>query len=396
MLEVDVRIGYFDCFAGASGDMIMACLFDLGLEVAQVAGCVEGLGIGEVGLNVCEVSRKQIRAKAFTVNPPSEREPRNHRDIVELIGRSSLSGTVKRKSIEAFGILAEAEAAIHGLPKDEVHFHEVGAVDSIVDVVGSFMGLEALGIERVISSPLALGSGSVECAHGTLPVPAPATLSIARGLPVRGWNVGGELTTPTGAAILKTAASHFGSIPSMTVSAVGYGAGSRELDSLPNIMRLVVGESTGYGRDEVVILETNIDDMNPQFFSHLYDDLLAAGALDVWVTDVMMKKGRPGFLLSVLAERPAVPHLAELVFSGTTTSGVRMTAAERIKLEREFVEVKTRFGVVRVKVFRLDSGRRCVPEYEDCLRVSRAAGVSIDRVIEEARHVCKGMWKESA
>jgi uncharacterized protein (TIGR00299 family) protein len=390
-----VKIGYFDCFAGASGDMIMACLFDLGLERSVLADCIAGLGIGEVEFEIAEVMRKQIRARSFSVRPPVDPEPRNYRDIVGIVEAADMSAGVKRKSIETFGTLAEAEGGIHGMPRDEVHFHEVGAVDSIVDVVGAFVGLEALGIEQVVSSPLTLGSGILECAHGPLPVPAPATLRIAEGLPVKGLDAGEELTTPTGAAILRTAAARFGPIPSMTVKGVGYGAGTRDLDRIPNIMRLVVGETSGYGFDEVVVLETNMDDMNPQFFSHIYQDLFAGGALDVWVTDVLMKKGRPGFVLSVLADQADMQRMADLIFSGTTTSGIRVTTAGRLKLDRESVDVQTRYGKVSVKVFTLSSGRRCVPEYEDCLRVSRAEGVSIDRVIEEARHVCERMRKET-
>ena len=390
-----MRVGYFDCFAGASGDMIMACLLDIGLDQGRLAACFAALGIGDVHIDVSDVMRKQVSAKAFRVKPPPDPKPRTYRDIVEMIERSSLGEGVKRKSIEAFDLLAGAEAGIHGMPKQEVHFHEVGAVDSIVDVVGAFFGLDELGIERVVSSPLTLGSGSVDCEHGTLPVPAPATLRIAEGLPVRSWDTGVELTTPTGAAIIRTAASEFGSVPAMKIAGVGYGAGGRDLERIPNIMRLVVGETSDREFDEVAILETNIDDMNPQFFSHLYEDLFAAGALDVWVTHVMMKKGRPGFLLSVLAERTDASRLADLVLAGTTTSGVRLTTAERIKLPREMLDVETRYGSVKVKVFALDSGRRFVPEYEDCLRVSRAESVSIERVIEEARHAGKKTWEDT-
>ncbi len=384
-----MRVGYFDCFAGASGDMIVACLLDLGLDQARLAECVAGLGIGDVHIEVSDVLRKQVRAKAFRVKPPPDPKPRTYRDIVEAIEQSSLGESVKHRSVEAFDMLAEAESGIHGLPKQEVHFHEVGGVDSIVDVVGAFFGLDELGIERVVSSPLALGSGSVDCEHGTLPVPAPATLRIAEGLPVRSWDIGAELTTPTGAAIIRTAASEFGSIPGMKIAGVGYGAGGRDLERIPNIMRIIMGETPCGDFDEVAILETNIDDMNPQFFSHLYEDLFAAGALDVWVTDIMMKKGRPGFLLSVLAEPIAANRLADLVLAGTTTSGVRLRTARRISLPRASLDVETRYGSVRVKVFTLESGRRFVPEYDDCLRISRAGGVSIDRIIEEARHAAK-------
>lgn len=390
-----MRIGYFDCFAGASGDMIMACLMDLGLEQAALTSCIAGLDIGDVGVDVSEVMRKQVRAKAFRITPPPDPGHRTYTDIVGIIRKSSLSESVKLKSIAAFDLLAEAEAGIHGMPKDEVHFHEVGAVDSIVDVVGAFFGLEQLGIGCMASSPLALGSGSVDCEHGTLPVPTPATLRIAEGLPVRSWDTGTELTTPTGAAIIRTAASEFGAVPRMRLDAVGYGAGGRDLDRIPNIMRLIVGETSGNRLDEVAVLETNIDDMNPQFFSHVYEDLFGAGALDVWVTDIMMKKGRPGFLLSVLAERTAVSPLVDLMLAGTTTSGVRVSTVDRIKLPRESIEISTRYGKVRVKVFTLDSGPRFVPEYEDCLRVSRAENVSIEKVIEEARYAGRKTWEDT-
>jgi uncharacterized protein (TIGR00299 family) protein len=394
--EDELKLAYLDCFAGASGDMIVAGLIDLGVDLGRLAECVAGLGIGDVGMDVSEVLRKQVRAKAFSVKPPPDAKHRTYRDIVEIIEKSSLVDAVKAKSIEAFDLLAEAEAGIHGLPKMEVHFHEVGGVDSIVDVVGAFFGLEELGIDRVVSSPLVLGSGSVNCEHGTLPVPAPATLRIVEGLPVRSWDVGTELTTPTGAAIIKTAASGFGSIPGMRVLRAGYGAGGRELERIPNIMRIVVGETSSHEFDEVQVIETNIDDMNPQFFSHLYDDLFAAGALDVWVANIMMKKGRPGFLLSVLAGKADVSRLVDIVLSGTTTSGVRLTAADRMKLPRESLDVETRFGQVRVKVFMLDSGPRFVPEYDDCLRVSRAGDVSLDRVMEEARHAGKSKWEATS
>jgi len=313
-----------------------------------------------------------------------------------MIDASDLSDTVKQSSRKAFDILADAESKVHGIPKDKVHFHEVGAVDSIVDVVGAFIGLEKLEIEDVVSSPLALGTGSVECQHGTLPLPAPATMEIARGLPVRGRHLPGELTTPTGAAILKAAASAFGSIPEMVVSGIGYGAGSRDLTEIPNVMRLIVGETDATGRDRVTLLETNIDDMNPEYFSHLYEDLFSAGALDVWVTPVLMKKGRPGFVLSVLADRPAVPALTRAVLSGTTTAGVRVTEVDRRKLDREIIEVDTRFGKVKVKVFTLGSTKRCAPEYEDCLRISRARSVSIDDVTEDARNAFRITLKDQS
>jgi uncharacterized protein (TIGR00299 family) protein len=384
-----VRIGYFNCFAGASGDMIIGCLFDLGFTESGLREALSGIDMGDLVIETGDVVRCGIRARAFEVRAGAGQPERTHKDILELIERSDLSPAVKGRSIQAFDILADAESRIHGMPKEDVHFHEVGAVDSIVDVVGAFAGLESLGIDKVVSSPLALGTGSVECRHGTLPVPAPATLEIARGLPVRGWHLPGEATTPTGAAILKTCASGFGPIPDMDVTGVGYGAGSRDPAEFPNVLRLIVGEKSAYGSDRVVVAETNIDDMNPQFFSHLYSDLLARRALDVWVTQVLMKKGRPGFVLSVLARHEDVSQIADAMLRETTTSGVRFTEAERIKLPRVAIEVETRYGKVKVKVFDLGTKRRCAPEYDDCLRVSLAANVSIDEVIEEARNACR-------
>jgi uncharacterized protein (TIGR00299 family) protein len=381
-----MKTGYFDCFSGASGDMILACLFDLGFETSDLLEGVAGLGLEGVEIGLDDVIRRSVRAKAVTVEVRGDQPLRTHRDIVEMIDAGSLPVAVKESSKKTFDILAEAEGRVHGIRKEDVHFHEVGAVDSLVDVVGAFIGLERLEIEDVIASPLALGTGSVECQHGTLPVPAPATVEIAKGLPVRGWQVPGELTTPTGAAILKARASAFGPVPQMKVVGVGYGAGSRDLEQMPNVMRLIVGETEAVILDRVTLVETNIDDMNPEYFSHLYDDLFSIGALDVWVTQVIMKKGRPGFVMSVLAERPDVPALVKAVLSGTTTSGVRLAEVDRFKLDRSVAEVETGFGKVKVKVFTLDSMKRCAPEYEDCLRVSRARGVSIDEVIEDARN----------
>jgi uncharacterized protein (TIGR00299 family) protein len=395
-----MRTAYFDCFAGASGDMILGCLFDLGFDKGDLERSIAGLGLKGVEIEASQVTRKVIRATGVEVRFSKDQPQRTHKEIDAMIDASDLSDTVKTNSRKAFDILADAESRVHGMPREKVHFHEVGAVDSIVDIVGAFVGLEKLGIEDVISSPLALGTGSVECQHGTLPLPAPATMEIAAGLPVRGLHLTGEMTTPTGAAILKAAASAFGPIPAMKVEAIGYGAGSRDLKEIPNVLRLVMGEQGaageggGIGFDRITLLETNIDDMNPEYFSHIYDDLFEAGALDVWVMPVLMKKGRPGFVLSVLADQAAVAALTQVILSETTTAGIRVTEIDRLKLEREIVEVETRFGKVKVKVFELGPGRRCAPEYEDCLRISREQSVSIDDVIEDARNAFKDRLKD--
>jgi hypothetical protein len=369
--------------------MILACLFDAGLSLSEFQEAIDGLGIGQVKGRVEEVSRSGIRAKSFTLDCGGNQVARTHADIVALIDNSGLPGRAAGMAIDIFGILADAEARVHGTSRDQVHFHEVGAADSIVDIVGACFGIERLGLDKVVSSPIALGRGSVACEHGTLPVPSPATAEIVRGLPVRGWDIEAELTTPTGAAILRSVASDFGPVPGMRVATVGYGAGSRDLGRIPNVMRLLIGESVGLGADRVTLLEANIDDMNPQVFSHLYEKLLGQGALDVWVTSIVMKKGRPGFLLAVLAAVSDVPHLAHTIMAETTTSGVRTSERGRLKLARETVDVETRYGTIRAKVFHLDSGNRAAPEYDDCARLAAAAGVPVIDVIEEARYVLR-------
>jgi pyridinium-3,5-bisthiocarboxylic acid mononucleotide nickel chelatase len=385
-----LKIGYFDCFAGASGDMILASLFDAGLESRALAEGLGALGLGGIEIRVGEVMKKGVRAKTFGFACESGPRFGTFKDIVGAIERSALGPAVKSRSVRTFEILAEAEARIHGIGKQDVHFHEVGSLDSVVDIVGSMIGLEALGLERISSSPLALGTGHIECEHGVLPSPAPATLEVARGLPVRGWAVAGELTTPTGAAILRTAASDFGPVPAMTVTAIGYGAGARDLEAIPNVMRIIVGEtgsaaSALYERDRVTHIETNIDDMNPQVFSHVFEKLFGLGVLDVWVESIMMKKGRPGFLLGVLALTPTVPAAVDLILSETSSSGVRLAETDRVKLGRREIEIATRFGKVKVKVFRTARGERGAPEYEDCLRIAVARGVPVADVMEEAR-----------
>jgi uncharacterized protein (TIGR00299 family) protein len=381
-----LRIGYFDCYAGAAGDMILAALFDVGLDESAFMEEIAKLGIKGLRIDIKDVSRKSIGAKSFTFTHSSDASAGTYRDIVDLIEGGTLRPAVKQRALAAFGLLAEAESGIHGVCKHDVHFHELGSVDTVVDIVGSFIGLDLLGIEEVVCSPISLGTGSVECEHGVLPLPAPATLKILEGLPVRGTGVEMELTTPTGAAILRTCAASFGPVPHMKLSAVGYGAGTGELDEMANVLRFIVGESAGREEDTVTHLETNIDDMNPQVFSHVYSELFTIGALDVWLTNVVMKKGRPGFVLSVLCPRECAGKAADVLFAETTTAGVRMHDVGRLKLRRKFTEVETKYGKVRVKVFTLASGERSVPEYEDCLHLAESLGVPVRDVIEETRN----------
>jgi uncharacterized protein (TIGR00299 family) protein len=386
-----LKIGYFDCFAGASGDMVMASLFDVGMSEGDLRRSLSKLGIEGIDIHIDEVMRKGIRAKSFSFRPAAKPEQRTFKDIACMIEASDLSEWVKDRSMAAFGYVADAEARIHAVKRDDVHFHEVGALDSIVDVVGTFTAIQCLGLEAVYASPLALGGGYVDCQHGRIPVPAPATLEIAKGLPVRGWQVAGELTTPTGAAILKACASGFGPLPAMRLTQVGYGSGTRDLEEIPNVIRLIVGETADYDIDRVTQIETNIDDMNPEFFTHIYEALFGLGALDVWVEHILMKKGRPGFLLRVLADRDVVQRICDYILAETTTAGLRLLEIERLKLPREMMEVTTRFGPVKVKVFDLGSRKRCAPEYEDCLRIARSKGITVGDVMEEARNAFRHM-----
>ena len=381
-----MKVGYFDCCAGASGDMIMASLFDVGLPESALAESLSKLGIDDIDIRTEDVMRKGVRARSFEFASPAEPKHRTFGEIASLIESSDLSGPVKTRSLTTFTLIADAESRIHGVSRDDVHFHEVGALDSIVDIVGAFAGIEYLQLEPVYASPLTLGSGYVDCAHGRIPVPAPATLEIVRGLPVRSWKVDGELTTPTGAAILKTCVSRFGPIPRMTVESVGYGAGTKELEEIPNVIRLIVGETTVQHFDRVVQIETNIDDMNPEFFTHIYTDLFSLGALDVWVEHIVMKKGRPGFLLRVLADTERVPSVSDYILAETTTGGVRLLEVDRLKLPRRIVEIATKFGPVKAKIFDLESKQRCAPEYEDCLRIAKSKGIGVSEVIEEAKN----------
>jgi hypothetical protein len=381
-----VKIGYFDCFAGAAGDMILAALFHAGLDEAAFMAEIEKLGIKGLKIDVKDTSRKSVGAKSFTYTHASDASAGSYRDIVKLIEGSSLSQEVKELALAAFELLADAESGIHCVSKQDVHFHELGSVDTVIDIVGSFIGLDLLGIEEVVCSPVSLGTGSVECAHGVLPVPAPATIKILEGIPVKGTGVERELTTPTGAVILKTCAARFGPMPEMRVETIGYGAGTGELEEMANVIRFVVGETTALERDTVVHIETNVDDMNPQIYSHVYRELFARGALDVWLTSVVMKKGRPGFVLSVLCPREIVSEMADCIFAETTTAGVRMYEVGRLKLERRFEEVETRYGKVKVKVFTLPSGEKRVPEYEDCLHLAESLGVPVRVVIEETKN----------
>jgi pyridinium-3,5-bisthiocarboxylic acid mononucleotide nickel chelatase len=384
-----MKIAYFDCFAGASGDMILGSLIDAGLKTDLLKTELAKLNLHGFSVSSKKTVKGGIGGTKFDVRTGHEHAHRSLRDIVRIIDRSGLSAIVKEKSKSVFGRLAEAEAKVHRVSVDAIHFHEVGAVDAIVDITGAVAGLEALGVKKIYASPLHLGRGTVECAHGVLPVPPPAVAELVKGFPVYSTGVEGELVTPTGAAILTTLASGFGSMPAMTVEATGYGAGSKNL-ALPNLLRVFIGESADAAGDSVQVIETNIDDMNPQFYEHVMESLFKAGARDVYLTPVIMKKNRPGIVLSVIAESSDVEDLVGLLFRETTTLGVRISEIKkRVVLARDIVSVKTRWGSVRVKAKRTDAKTSFSPEYDDCKRIAKAKGLPISEVFDEIKRAAE-------
>jgi pyridinium-3,5-bisthiocarboxylic acid mononucleotide nickel chelatase len=374
---------YFDCFSGVSGDMTLAALLDLGLPRDKLRQEIAKLDLGDYTLNIFPGARHGIAALGFEAQVSPRGETHRHfPDIKKMIAGSSLEARVKEISLAIFQRLAEAEARVHRQKVEEVHFHEVGAVDSIVDIVGAAVGLVHFSPDRILSSELPMGRGFVECRHGRLPVPAPATLEILQGYPVKSAEVEGEMVTPTGAAIVSVLSQGVGPFPAMRINHVGYGMGKSDFPDRPNLLRLVWGETTEvYESDRVVVLEANIDDMNPQFYDFLMERLFARGALDVTLSPLMMKKNRPGTLLRVISGEDRAEELSELILLESTTLGVRHYMGHRKKVSREIREVETRYGRIRVKI---TGGKNFRPEYEDCKRIAQEKGVPIQEVYQEA------------
>ncbi len=384
-----MRVIYFDCFSGISGDMVLGALMDSGLNYTAWKAEMEKIGLSGYKISKRKLTRGGISGTKLTVKT-SEKHP--HRDlahITSLINRSRIDKAAKRDATRIFERLARAEADAHGMPVEKVHFHEVGAVDSIVDIVGAAVALGLMGIERVYCSALNLGSGTVRCEHGILPVPAPATANLVKGFLAYTSGVRHELTTPTGAAIVTTLSESFGPMPAMRVISVGYGSGGKEIGDLPNLLRVFIGEiEDGYESDTAELIETNIDDMDPRIYQHVMERLLDAGALDVWLTPVIMKKSRPAVILSVLSEPGKTSALTDIVLRETTTFGVRVSRVDRQKLAREFVEVRTRHGSVRVKLGK-HGGKtlKDVPEYEDVKALAKKSGRPLTDVIKEVERL---------
>jgi len=386
-----MKIAYFDCFAGISGDMVLGAVLDAGVDEARFRQELAKLPI-EFDLQVSKVVKQGIQATDVRVIVPKEHHHRRLNDIKGLIEAADLSDAVKARSIAVFHRLAEAEGTVHGINPEEVTFHEVGAVDAIVDIVGSAIGLELLGIEEVCASPLPMGHGFVEAAHGKIPLPAPATVEILRGVPVYDAGIEGELVTPTGAAIIRTLATEFGELPQMTLQATAFGAGKTEFP-FPNVLRLMIGEPCSQSdvsdRDKlqtrVAIIETSIDDMNPEFYDTVFERLFKAGALDVYLTPIYMKKNRPANLLTAICPIEKKDDVSQVILTETTTFGVRISIASRRCLERRWETVTTRFGDIRIKIGLMgDKQITASPEYEDCRKAAEAHDVPVRTVYQEA------------
>lgn len=381
-----MKKAYFDCFAGISGDMITGAFIDSGFDFSLLEKELRKLNIEGCILSRGKTIKKGISATKFDVSFTSGQPHRSLASIIKLIEDSALHPVVKSNAISVFRIIGEAESRIHGIEIEKVHFHEIGAVDSIIDICAAAICFHQTGIDSVTSSPINTGSGTVKTAHGILPVPAPATAEILKGIPVYSSGIQGELTTPTGAAIIRHYSRGFSDLPGIKIESVGYGAGTKDFE-IPNVLRIFIGSDNADSStdDQVTELEASIDDMNPEYFSYLFELLLAEGALDVSVIPAVMKKNRPGHILKILAHEEKADNIAGIVFRETTTSGLRVNTVRRKVLERESMSVETQYGPVRVKIHRINGiPVTFSPEYEDCRRGASEYRVSLKKVYNEA------------
>jgi len=380
-----MKTAYFDAFSGISGDMVVASLIDAGMPLAHLKRELKKLGLDGYRLSAEKVKRSGIYATTFNVKITGKQKNRDYADIKSLLEKSRLAPEVKETALAIFRKIAEAEGRVHNQPLEKVHFHEVGAVDSIVDIMGAAIGFHTLGIRRFECSPIPTGRGFADTMHGMMPIPAPATLLLLKGIPIAPDATEMELTTPTGAAIAATLAAKFGPMPAMRPAAVGYGAGTKiRQDRVPNLFRLVIGEPDGASK-KLMVIETNLDDATPESVGYAMLKILSAGALDVWVAPMTMKKGRQAFCLSVLCDPRKAADLRNLLLEETPTLGVRQYEVQRYELERTIVSVKTKFGAVRVKRALTPSGRqRLKPEYDDCRALAEKTGQPFETVYRAA------------
>jgi pyridinium-3,5-bisthiocarboxylic acid mononucleotide nickel chelatase len=389
--KADGKILYIEPFSGISGDMMIGALLDLGFNFAELQDKLSLLPLKEYQLSFQKCIRSGIQATKFDVNAGHSHHHRSYGDIRGMIESSGLSPWVREKSIEAFRKLAEAEGKIHGQLPEKVHFHEVGAVDSIIDIVGTMIAIEGFLPARILSSPVNVGQGTLECQHGIYPVPAPATQELLKNMPVFSNNVTGELTTPTGATLLATLIEAFGARPSMKITGTGYGAGARQTPGNANVLRISLGdmqaEAAAPPEEHVAVVDATIDDMSPQVYGYFQEKALQSGALDVYATPIQMKKNRPAQKITCVCAVSDVDRLAELIFCETTTIGIRYSIARRKTLKREFLKVPTPYGDIIMKISLLN-GRpvNFIPEYEDCRRLAEKNGVALKEVQAAAVH----------
>jgi pyridinium-3,5-bisthiocarboxylic acid mononucleotide nickel chelatase len=391
-----MRTLYFDCFAGASGDMILGAMVAAGVEPAVLSEQLSRLNVEGFNVNFETVMRSGLSATYARVETTAEHKHRHLSDIRKIIASSDVSDAAKALSIEIFTRLAEAEARVHNEPVEHVHFHEVGALDAIVDIVGAAICFDLLKIDRFVCSPLHVGSGTIEMAHGRFPVPPPAVAELLKGVPFYSTDIPGELLTPTGAAIITTVCKEFGPIPEMLAEVIGYGAGTRQYKDFPNVLRVLLGQTEVKGTTDarLLMIETNIDDLSPQILGHVMDRAFELGALDCYFTPVQMKKNRPGVLVSILCEGRAEEEFLDLLFTETTTLGVRRYEVERRALERSMTRVETQYGPIDVKVAHFN-GRVVneMPEFEQVRAAATKAGVAV-KVVEDATRIALRVLNE--
>jgi pyridinium-3,5-bisthiocarboxylic acid mononucleotide nickel chelatase len=386
-----MKIAYFDCFSGIAGDMIIGALIDAGLELSALKIELKKLPLTGYEIKAFKTEKQGIKGTKFEVKAPQEKFHRNLKDIFKIIDKSSLAKKIKDDSKKIFKRLAEAEAKVHGVSVDKIHFHEVGGVDAIIDIVGAVIGLNILKVDKIYSSPLSFGKGYVKFSHGKFPVPAPATVELCKNVPVRYTDIEGELVTPTGAAIITTLAE-FSHRLDFKIEKIGYGAGSMDLKEIPNLLRVMIGEKNlDLEQDEILVLETNIDNTTPEVLGYLTERLLQKGALDVYLIPVIMKKGRPGTLLSVICNTDKLNELSSLIFSETGTIGLRTQFHLRRKLPRKIKVVETRFGKARVKIITDGEKIHISPEFEDCKNLAEKNNLPLKEIYREIE---KNFWSD--
>ena len=390
-----MKIAYFDCFSGVSGDMILGSLVDAGLPLDVLCELVDDLNLKGCRIASKKVKRCGITATKVDVILTSDTH-RSPAEMLTLIDSLSLPHDLKKKSKEIFLTLAKAEARVHQEDFQSLHLHELGSADTLVDIVGSLVGLDRMGVEKVYASRVNVGRGVVKTSHGDLPVPAPATLELLKGVPIYSTEVEAELTTPTGAALLKSLSAGFGALPDMIVEKVGYGAGEKELSS-PNLLRLLIGEAKTFPQEDwVTVLETNIDDMNPQFYEYIISSLFRKGALDVFLTPTQMKKNRPGILLTVICSEDKEDELIKTIFLETTTLGIRISRKRRRKLKRKIKIFKTSVGEVKVKLGIWDERVVSIsPEYDDCKKIAKEKNLPLKKVYELVKKEVSDLFSSS-